>query len=178
MFSAGRSLACSVKYQPGNRQPLVYFQTIWPQGSCVLKISTKHCFSLYLQGVKKRRKWPRIKFPCPLSRFVWVPPARCHISHPSQEPLGLELAGFSEGKSPSHSWDREVHPFLLRWEALQLKFPLSFCFGTSEVIPPVVASLVDGSAGIILCLLTERYAKIPKALWLEMKSPNLQTPSL
>ena len=37
MLSVCRLLACSVKYQPGNREPSLYFQTVWPQGSCVLK---------------------------------------------------------------------------------------------------------------------------------------------
>lgn len=58
------------------------------------------------------KKWRRTKLPCPLHGLVGVPPAQCHISHPSQAPSGLEPAGFSEGKHQGRSRDRgEGHPF-------------------------------------------------------------------
>lgn len=55
-FAVCRPLACSVKYHSDYRQPSVYCQTFWFQGTCVLnKISCplRHCSFFYLKDSKK-----------------------------------------------------------------------------------------------------------------------------
>lgn len=107
MFSA-----CSTPWpaQWSTSQVTGNYQTIWPQGSCLLTIAAKYWFSFYLQGLGEGKNQDANSPANYIERFAWVPPAHCHISHPSQ--LGPELVGLSEGKDPLNFGDRgKIPPF-------------------------------------------------------------------